>query len=120
MSYQANKDRSYNTFDKAELNSAEKMHMKQWAFIIPEELEGSADQRIIEQGNDHEIQIDFKEKGKILLLKSAIPIPHCTQFRYFEVDVIENKIDASIFVGIIEENDPFFNSPESIDSLNGL
>ena len=38
MSYWANKDRSYNTFDKAELNSAEKMHMKQWEFAIPEEL----------------------------------------------------------------------------------
>ena len=122
MSYQANKDRSYNTFDKAELNSAEKMHMNMWKFDIPEEIKDLVEERIIEVGNDHEIQIDFKEemKGRIVLLKSAIPIPFCTMFRYFEVDVVQNKIDASIFVGIIEENDPFLNSPVQIEALNGL
>lgn len=63
MNYQANKDRSYNTFDKVELNSAEKMHMKQWAFLIPENVESAVEQQIIEEGQDHFINLEFKEKG---------------------------------------------------------
>ena len=42
-----------------------------------------------------------------MLVKSAIAIPPCTKFRYFEVEVLENKVDATIFVGIIEEKEVF-------------
>jgi hypothetical protein len=52
-------------------------------------------------------------------VKSAIPIPPCTLFRYFEVDVVENKEDATVFVGIIEEKDAFKNSLDDIMQLNG-
>jgi hypothetical protein len=45
------------------------------------------------------------------LVKSAVEIPPCVKFRYFEVEVIENIGDVPIFVGIIEENDPFMPNP---------
>jgi len=48
-------------------------------------------------------------------VKSALPIPKCTQFRYFEVDVIENKNDCAIYVGIIEAKDPFLNQIDSAE-----
>jgi hypothetical protein len=32
IKYQANKDRNYNVFDKAELTSAEKSNLKKWKF----------------------------------------------------------------------------------------
>jgi hypothetical protein len=51
--------------------------------------------------------LEFSNKDQITLVKSIVPIPPCTQFRYFEVDVLENKVDATIYVGIIEEKDPF-------------
>jgi hypothetical protein len=40
-----------------------------------------------------------------------IHIPQCLRFRYFEVDVIENNNDSSIYFGVIEEKDLFINSP---------
>ena len=42
-------------------------------------------------------------------MKSAIAIPICTRFRYFEVETLENKSDAAVFIGIIESKDPFNN-----------
>ena len=45
--------------------------------------------------------ITFKEKG-LHFYKSVIPIPECIRFRYFEVDVVENKADSAIYFGIIE------------------
>lgn len=47
------------------------------------------------------------------------PIPHVARFRYFEVDVIENKFDCTIFVGIIEEKDAFQNELTDISTMNG-
>lgn len=56
----------------------------------------------------------FTNQGRIQLVKSVIPIPPCVQFRYFEVDVLENKVDANIYVGIIEEKDYFIDTPNEI------
>ena len=39
LKYQARKDRSYNTFDKPDLNQMEKQAMKTWKFDLPPELE---------------------------------------------------------------------------------
>jgi hypothetical protein len=41
-------------------------------------------------------------------VKSALLIPTIEKFRYFEVEVLENKADCGIFFGIIEEKD-FWN-----------
>lgn len=72
------------------------------------------------QGNDHEIQVNFSHSdNKIHFVKTNIPIPPCIQFRYFEVDVLENKVDAKVFVGLIEEKDPFQNTINSIEALSG-
>jgi len=38
LKYQASIDRSYNVFDKAELNSTEKANLKKWFFTIPQTL----------------------------------------------------------------------------------
>jgi hypothetical protein len=71
-------------------------------------------------GNDHEIIVNFTHTDhKIHLVKTNIPIPPCIQFRYFEVDVLENKVDAKVFVGLVEEKDPFPNTVEQIEMLNG-
>jgi hypothetical protein len=55
----------------------------------------------------------------INLYKSIIPIPPCSRFRYFEIEVIENKNDSAIFLGIIEEKDLFLEQLSDIDQLNG-
>ncbi len=55
-----------------------------------------------------------------MLLKSSLPIPPVARFRYFEVEVLENKVDANIFVGIIEQGDPFNTRVGAIEELNGL
>jgi hypothetical protein len=41
------------------------------------------------------------------------------RFRYFEVEVLENKVDATIFVGIIEERDYFSNTIPDVQALSG-
>ena len=47
------------------------------------------------------------------------PIPHVARFRYFEVDVIENKLDCTIYLGIIEDKDPFHNELDNLTSMTG-
>lgn len=69
-----------------------------------------------EVGNEHEILINFKAKG-IHLYKSSIPIPFCIRFRYFEVEIIENKDDSAIYIGLIDAHDPFSNTLNSLDDL---
>ena len=41
------------------------------------------------------------------------------RFRYFEVDVLENKNDSNIYVGLIEEKEKFEFTLDSIDELDG-
>jgi hypothetical protein len=60
----------------------------------------------------------FKEKG-LHFYKSSVPIPECIRFRYFEVDVIENKADAGLFFGIVEGSYPFTNSPVKLEDMMG-
>ena len=55
----------------------------------------------------------------INLAISSIAIPECAHFRYFEVEVIENKEDVEIYVGIIENNDPFYHFIPEIEALDG-
>jgi len=52
-------------------------------------------------------------------VKSAIHIPPCTRFRYFEVETLENKADATIYIGIVEATDPFIQNPGSIEEFSG-
>ena len=61
----------------------------------------------------------FEETDKIQLVKSAIEIPPCVKFRYFEIEVIENIGDVPIYVGLVEENDPFLPNPSRIEDLSG-
>lgn len=51
------------------------------------------------------------------MVKSSLPIPPCTQFRYFEIEVLENKTGADIIFGIIEENDQFDYAIDRADIL---
>eukprot|EP00347_Sterkiella_histriomuscorum_P003818 403362821 len=120
LDYQANKDRSYNVFDKAELNNTEKGNMKKWNFAVPVRMQDKVQVNVKQDDRDHEIEVNFSQQNQIYLIKSTIAIPPCTFFRYFEVDVLENKKDATVFVGIIEERDPFFNQIDNIDQLSGL
>jgi len=53
------------------------------------------------------------------MYKSLLPIPECVRFRYFEVDVIENKADAPIYFGIIESKEKFINNPNSPEDIVG-
>jgi hypothetical protein len=59
LDYQANKDRSYNVFDKAELNSAEKTNLKKWNFEVPPGMEEKIKVKILEDERDHEIEVVF-------------------------------------------------------------
>ena len=38
LKYQSTKDRSYNVFDKADLNSEERVNLRRWKFTIPETM----------------------------------------------------------------------------------
>ena len=68
-------------------------------------------QEIRDNGIDHDIYVEFKKEG-YTFIKSTIPIPSCIQFRYFEVEVIENKGDFGIYFGIIEEKETFLSRPD--------
>lgn len=46
LKYQANRDRSYNVFDKAEFTAQEKINLKKWAFTIPKTMKNSVIQNI--------------------------------------------------------------------------
>jgi hypothetical protein len=51
--------------------------------------------------------LSFTQSGPYQVVKSAIPIPSCTSFRYFEVEVLEITEGTDIIFGIIEENEQF-------------
>ena len=62
--------------------------------------------------DDYELKVTFsQENGAINLIKSSVPIAQCTKYRYFEVEVLENKSDANIYVGIVDSRDTFLNNP---------
>jgi hypothetical protein len=72
-----------------------------------------------EAGGDHEIILSFNHNQGIHIVKSAVPIPHCAKFRYFEIEVLENKADAAVFFGIIEQKENFNHSIDAIEHLDG-
>ena len=57
--------------------------------------------------------------GETVMIKSLVMIPPCAKFRYFEVEVSENKADSAIYVGLVEANDYFKHTPNSIESFSG-
>jgi hypothetical protein len=78
--------------------------------------------KIKKEGDDHEIILEFTEEigqGTIKFVRSNNFIPQCSRFRYFEVDVLENKNDYAIYVGIIDEKDKFLWETHNIDEVNG-
>ena len=47
--------------------------------------------------------VDFKQvPGKFIALKSSVAISNPTKFRYFECDVVINKDDVPIYIGIVD------------------
>lgn len=52
------------------------------------------------------------------LVKSNIPIPTCSDFRYFEVEVVENKLDSNIYIGLVEAQSPFANKISAFDQIS--
>ena len=59
LDYQSNKDRSYNVFDKAELDASEIANLQKWNFTVPERLQNVVNSEIIESKNDSEIVVKF-------------------------------------------------------------
>ena len=53
------------------------------------------------------------------MVKTALPIPPVARFRYFEVEVLENKVDANVYLGIIEQQDAFSERLDRIEQLSG-
>ncbi len=57
------------------------------------------------------------------MVRSLFPIPPPSKFRYLEVDVIENKDDCAILVGLIEAKDLLPETMQDVDQFkpaNGL
>ena len=53
--------------------------------------------------DDYELRIDFKQNQDVLnFARSEYPISAVSKYRYFEVEVLENKANSQIFVGIID------------------
>jgi hypothetical protein len=97
-------------FDKAELSKTEQRVLKNWAFVVPPEEASFVDQKLKETGGDTEIILTFdKSVTTPHIYKGIIPIPPCSLFRYFEVEVLENRADCAIYLGIIESKDFFAN-----------
>jgi hypothetical protein len=71
--------------------------------------------------DDFELRTTFQQsQGEIRLYKSEYPIAQCTKMRYFEVEVIENKLDVEIYVGIFNANEFDLPSmPASLEELQG-
>eukprot|EP00349_Pseudokeronopsis_sp_Brazil_P000537 CAMPEP_0202965248 /NCGR_PEP_ID=MMETSP1396-20130829/9286_1 /ASSEMBLY_ACC=CAM_ASM_000872 /TAXON_ID= /ORGANISM="Pseudokeronopsis sp., Strain Brazil" /LENGTH=105 /DNA_ID=CAMNT_0049687905 /DNA_START=528 /DNA_END=845 /DNA_ORIENTATION=- len=66
INYQANKDRSYNVFDKAELGKFEVLQLKRWQFSIPKEQQALVTQQFLQQGHDYELILEFTGQVKSL------------------------------------------------------
>lgn len=62
LDYQSNKDRSYNVFDKAELDSSEIANLSKWNFTVPEKLKGLVESKVIASKNDSEICVTFEQE----------------------------------------------------------
>lgn len=97
--------------------------MKRWIFDIPHSLNEVVGQKISPEDvkgkenpyDDYELRVAFcQEDGTVRAVRSMFPIANCLKFRYFEVEVIENKSNADIFFGIIDGRETFSNFPESV------
>jgi glutamine amidotransferase PdxT len=53
------------------------------------------------------------------MMKSNVPIPACSDFRYFEIEVSENHADSNIIIGLIEAKDVFTNNIRSLEQFTG-
>jgi len=107
ITWQARKDRTYNVFDRPELSAREKFTMRGWKFQIPSALSELVHEKVIEEHNDHEVQLHFKKSDSISIVKTNNAIPTCNLFRYFELECVENIDDVPVYVGLIEENAKF-------------
>jgi hypothetical protein len=45
------------------------------------------------------------------------PIADCTKFRYFEVEIVENKNNNEVYLGIIDGREMFNSSPSTLEAL---
>lgn len=58
--------------------------------------------------DDYELRINFTQRQNVLnFARSEYPICTVSKYRYFEVEVLENKANSQIYVGIIDKDDPF-------------
>lgn len=56
--------------------------------------------------DDFELRVEFKqENGEIKSVRSQHEIAMSTKYRYFEVEVIENEMNAEIYVGVIDSRE---------------
>lgn len=100
--------------------------MKAWQFDLPWSLRNQVRQKVnpeevsVENGyDDYELRVHF-ESDALCFVKSAYPIAEVTKFRYFEVEVVENKSDSQVFIGICDSwYDSFSNTPDRVTDLTG-
>jgi hypothetical protein len=81
--------------------------------IEPEETPGKENPY-----DDYDLRVTFNNHaGELLMIKSLFPIADCLKFRYFEVEVMENRQNSQIYFGIIEASEQFNNHPGSINNM---
>lgn len=146
IEWQAGRDRSANLFDKAELNIQEERNLKKWVFSVPDALNnwaisnskkvahdtftyiqfthGMSEEDIKELRSGKRIveasgKADKKDdpEDKLILLKSAVPLPNVNRFRYFEVEVLENAFDSDIYIAIVNDEAPFVDMPQTVEEI---
>ncbi len=121
LRWEARKDRSYNVFDKAELSGGEKRSARNWDFAIPATIADIVSQEYKDDGNDIETVIHFQHNdGSLVMVKSDEKMPVVNRFRYFEIEMLQNRDNSKVFFGLIEAKDEFIERPGSISDLKGL
>jgi hypothetical protein len=79
LKWQSRVDRSYNVFDRPELNAMEKQALKGWKFSIPPPMQKKSgiEHTILEKNGDHEVIVEFKhtKEDGIKIFKTAGIIP---------------------------------------------
>ncbi|CAI2370106.1 unnamed protein product [Moneuplotes crassus] len=107
----------YNIFDDPELSAMDKLSLRNLRIEIPSSLaklisssKGSA------QHNGQQI-IFNQAPGRTLAVRLNSSIGQCRQYKYFEIDLVENSDDSAVYIGLCEKQN-FHNDqlPDTADT----
>lgn len=96
---------SYGLFRDDELSKTEKIKLRLFKIDIPEVHKDKI--KITKAGIGVPSEICFlhyRDENDFKFLKTSAPLPLCTKYKYFEVEVLENDQKAEIVIGLVPES----------------